>query len=41
MVSVNNLVNAHGYNIFTDLNGDGIVDLSDVQIVRKQIGKHL
>jgi hypothetical protein len=29
------------YNIFADLNGDGMVDNTDVQIARSRIGKHL
>ncbi len=29
------------YNIFADLNGDGVVDNTDVQIARKRIGSHL
>ena len=29
------------YNIFADLNGDGVVNITDVQIARSQIGKHL
>ena len=29
------------YNIFADINGDGKVDLADVQIVRKRAGTKL
>jgi len=29
------------YNIFADLNGDGTVNNTDVQIARSRIGKHL
>ena len=29
------------YNIFADLNGDGVVDINDVKIARAQNGKHL
>jgi hypothetical protein len=29
------------YNIFADLNGDGAVNMTDVQIARSQNGKHL
>jgi large repetitive protein len=29
------------YNIFADLNGDGVVDVNDVKIARSQVGKHL
>jgi hypothetical protein len=34
---VNN-ARAAAYNIFADLNGDGVVDLNDVQIVRTRNG---
>ena len=39
-VSVNNAISAP-YNIFADMNGDGIVNLSDVQIVRTRNGTSL
>jgi hypothetical protein len=29
------------YNVFADLNGDGVVDMSDLNIVRVRIGTHL
>jgi hypothetical protein len=29
------------YDIFADLNGDGVVNITDVQIARQRIGKHL
>ncbi len=29
------------YNIFADLNGDGVVDVNDVEIARSQVGNHL
>ena len=29
------------YNIFADMNGDGVVDINDVQIVRSQVGNTL
>jgi hypothetical protein len=29
------------YDIFADLNGDGVVNTTDVQIARQRIGKHL
>jgi hypothetical protein len=32
---------AQGYHIFADLDGDGVISLTDVQIARKQIGTHL
>jgi hypothetical protein len=34
---VNN-ARAAPYNIFADLNGDGVVDINDVQIVRTRTG---
>jgi hypothetical protein len=37
MVSVNN-AKAAPYNIFADMNGDGVVDSADVQIVRTRAG---
>jgi hypothetical protein len=37
LVGVNN-ARVSTYNIFADVNGDGIVDATDVQIVRSQIG---
>lgn len=40
LVGVNNARSAP-YNIFADVNGDGIVDLTDVQIVRSRIGTTL
>ncbi|MFO0961143.1 MAG: M12 family metallo-peptidase [Isosphaeraceae bacterium] len=29
------------YNIFADINGDGVVDMADVQVVRRRIGNFL
>ena len=37
MVSVNNARSA-AYNIFADMNGNGVVDITDVQIVRTNVG---
>jgi hypothetical protein len=37
IVSVNNAVSAP-YNILADLNGDGVVNIADVQIVRTRVG---
>jgi hypothetical protein len=40
LVGVNNATVAP-YNIFADMNGDGIVDINDVQVVRTRIGTSL
>lgn len=40
MVAVN-AAHSAPYNIFADMNGNGIVDVSDVQIVRARAGTHL
>jgi hypothetical protein len=42
-VDVTGILAAMGgpYNIFADLNGDGVVNITDAQIARSQIGKHL
>jgi hypothetical protein len=40
LVGVNNATVAP-YNIFADINGDGVVNTSDVQIVRSRIGTSL
>ncbi len=40
MVGVNNATVA-AYNVFADINGDGIVNITDVQIVRTKIGTSL
>jgi hypothetical protein len=32
---------AHGNNPFANLNGDEVIDLQDVQVVRDHIGTHL
>jgi hypothetical protein len=37
MVGVNDAVSA-SYNIYADINGDGVVSLSDVQAVRARLG---
>ena len=37
-VLVNN-ARSQPYNIFADINGDGVVDIADINIVRTQIGK--
>jgi uncharacterized protein (DUF2141 family) len=34
-----NAARSQAYNIFADLNGDGVVDTNDVNVVRTQIGK--
>jgi hypothetical protein len=39
MVSVYGATN-QPYNIFADMNGDGVVDLNDVTAVRRRIGTH-
>jgi hypothetical protein len=40
IVTVNNAVSAP-YNILADLNGDGVVNITDVQIVRTRVGTSL
>jgi hypothetical protein len=40
LVGVNNATIAP-YNIFADINGDGSVDINDVQVVRTRIGTSL
>jgi hypothetical protein len=40
LVLVNN-ARSQAYNIFADMNGDGVVDINDVQIVRNRIGTTL
>jgi hypothetical protein len=40
LVGVNNATIAP-YNVFADINGDGIVDVNDVQVVRTRIGTSL
>jgi hypothetical protein len=37
LVSVNNATIAT-YNVFADINGDGVVNIDDVQMVRTRIG---
>ncbi|HTS11528.1 MAG TPA: FG-GAP-like repeat-containing protein [Candidatus Limnocylindrales bacterium] len=36
-----NTAHSQPYNVFADMNGDGVVDVSDVQIVRARAGTHL
>ena len=40
-ILIRNLFNSHGYSIFADLNGDGVVDVTDYNICWAQIGTHL
>jgi len=40
MVLVNN-ARSMAYNVIDDINGDGVVDLNDVSLVRARIGTHL
>jgi hypothetical protein len=40
-VIVRNYYTTATYNVFADVNGDGIVDTNDFNEVRKRIGTHL
>jgi subtilisin-like proprotein convertase family protein len=40
-VFVNNLIRTSSYNQFADLNGDGVVDVTDLNIARQRIGTKL